>query len=99
PLGVSGALDVVARGVTECSLDIIRPKSAGIEQSPRDAVRGVGIADDGGACALEADKTTATTVGNRNDVSSGVVITRGSGKDARHLPVPNNLVYKARSIC
>src|SRR3984893_3549845 len=98
PSFVSGALNDVASGIAERSLDIVVRKRAGIEQGPRDAGRGVGIADQGGASAIKADGSTAMGIGNRNNVSSGVVIAGGSGKDPAHLPIAKNLVHKAGSI-
>src|ERR1700687_2948787 len=92
PSFVSGAPDDVASGVAERSLDIVVRKRTGIEQRPRDAGRGIGIAGEVGASAIKADGAAAVGIGDRNNVSSGVVIAGGGGKDTGHLPVAKNQI-------
>jgi len=98
PLCISGALDDVASGVAECPQVRVVGERASVEERAGDTGLGVGITNQVGARAIVANGSTAIATGNIIDISGSVVIAGCPGKDARHLPVAENLIHDARRV-
>lgn len=99
PVLKSRSTDDVASRVSEREGNGVIYESASIENGAGHARLSVGIADDVRAYLEEAHASAAVARGYVGDgVGDGEPISRGSGGDARNLPVADNLVLQPGGV-